>query len=557
MLLNRQKMAFIVPCMAAIFVCGLSVQALGVDATAEEQRPINIDVRDMAIGDVLRMLGQAANVNIIVGQGVSGDVQSLTLRNVSVETALRTITQAHGYYWHKDGNIYIVSSEPRSIPEAPAPAAEMRPARAIEGAAGQPPEAQAYPSVIPPPPADTDRPGQPSPPHAEPPRILSEMIMLSYATARDVAMMFGGGIAPNASQTMRGGRGDLSAANRSSGTSDLGSMRAHRSALGPYGMPQFDADMGPGGGFGAGMGGLGGGLQPGVGTGVGTAARTGTTAGGAITLPGEMQPPVAILSHNALLVRGTREEIDEFREMLSLLDTPAKQVEIATKWIDVASVAARSLGIDWAVTNGAWEIFNLGFAPAEAANQGVRYGRGRWWAQLAALETTDQATVINEPRIVCMNGMPGMIVFETEIPYFSANITYNQFGQRTVDFSAEFISVSNQLMVVPQINPDDSVQMMLAPQLQDQVGTVSGPEGEVIPIVTSQFIETMVRVHDGETVVLGGVIRGDESINVRRVPLLSEIPIIGRLFTSRRVDHNHTELLIFVTPRIVRDRATE
>lgn len=559
-LLKRLKKAFIVPCIAALFALGLGAQAMGADAPAEEQRPINIDVRDMAIGDVLRMLGQAANVNIIVGQGVRGDVQSLTLRDVSVETALRTITQAHGFYWHKDGNIYIVSTEPRSVPAEPA-AAPGDPPRVIQGPAGQPPDDEARQSSVPPPPDDAPSGAPAAPPVTEQPRIVSVLLPLSYATARDVAMMFGGGIAPHAGQTMRGGRTHLNSSARSGRTSDLGSMGVHRSALGPYGMPQFDDDMGGGGGFGAGgmgAGGLGGGLQQTAGTaGVGTTARTGTTGAGAITLPGEMEPPVAILSHNALLVRGTREEIDEFREMLSLLDTPAKQVEIATKWIDVHSTAARSLGIDWAVTNGAWEIFNLGFAPAEAANQGVRYGRGRWWAQLAVLETQNQATVINEPRIVCMNGMPGMIVFETEIPYFSANITFNQFGQRTVDFSAEFISVANQLMVVPQINPDDSVQMMLAPQLQDQVGTVAGPEGEVIPIVTSQFIETMVRVHDGETVVLGGVIRGDESVNIRRVPLLSEIPIIGKLFTSRRVDKNNTELLIFVTPKIVRDRATE
>lgn len=553
-LLNRQSKAFIVTCIAAVFAFGLGAGIACADAP-EEQRPINIDVRDMAIGDVLRMLGQAANVNIIVGQGVSGDVQSLTLRDVSVETALRTITQAHGYHWHKDGNIYIVSAEPRRVPTEPE-TDETRPPRVSPDPDGASPDPAPRHGEVPPPPDDPEPAKEPAARVADDqPRLMSVLHPLSYASARDIAQMFGGGTAPNAGQLMRG---HPSTTGRTGGSSDLGSMGAHRSVLGPYGMPQFEADVGaPDMGAARGMGGLGGGLGTGVGTGVGTAARPGVGAAGAITLPGEMQPPVAILSHNALLIRGTREEIDEFREMLSLLDTPAKQVEIATKWIDVNTTAARALGIDWAVTDGAWEIFNLGFAPGEAANQGVRYGRTRWWAELAALETENMATVINEPRVVCMNGMPGIIAFETEIPYFSATISYNQFGQRTVDFTAEFVQVTNELMVVPQINPDDSVQMMLAPQLQDQVGTVEGPQGERIPIITSQFIETMVRVHDGETVVLGGVIRGDESVNVRRTPLLSEIPIIGKLFTARRVEKTNTELLIFVTPKIVRDRATE
>ena len=66
----------------------------------------------------------------------------------------------------------------------------------------------------------------------------------------------------------------------------------------------------------------------------------------------------------------------------------------------------------------------------------------------------------------------------------------------------------------------------------------------------------MVRVPDGETVVLGGVIRTDEAVNVRKTPLLHEIPIIGKLFKSRRVEKTNSELLIFVTPKIVRDASS-
>ena len=173
------------------------------------------------------------------------------------------------------------------------------------------------------------------------------------------------------------------------------------------------------------------------------------------------------------------------------------------------------------------------------------------------LQNQGQATVINEPRITCMNGTPGTISFSTEIPYFTATISYNQFGQRTVDYTSDFVSVANDLWVVPQINPDDSVRMQLSPQLQDQVGTVEGPNGERIPIITTQFVDTMVRVGDGETIVLGGVVRKDESTNLRSTPLLSDIPIIGKLFQAKRVETSDSELLIFVTPRIIRDAATE
>ncbi|MGI5816677.1 MAG: hypothetical protein ACOX9R_01125 [Armatimonadota bacterium] len=543
-LFNRQMKAFIVVCIAATLVLGFGMAAASADVAADDDRPINIDVRDMEIGDVLRMLGKAANVNIIVGKGVTGEIGSLTLRDVSVEMALRAIATANGYHWRKDGNIYFVTSEPTTV-EPAAATAEPPSSRVPEGPAGQPPEDAI--AGIPAPPADSVEADRRAPVVTEKPRIVFEMMPLSYKSANEVAAIFGGSAAPSLSSTGLRSPGGLSAAQRSSSANTFGAMGVYRNRLGGSGLPQFDEGGDVGGGLGGGIG---------TQTGIGTTGTTGVSGAGTITLPGEMQPPVAIMSHNALLVRGTREEIDEFREMLTMLDIPQKQVEIATKWIDVQTNAAEALGIDWSVTNGAWEIFNLGFAPGEAANNGIRYGRGRWWAELAVLVNTSQATVINEPRVVCMNGMPGTIAFETEIPYFSATISFNQFGQRTVDYTSDSVTVSNELSVVPQINPDDSVKMLLAPQLEDQVGTVEGPNGERIPIVTSQYVETMVRVADGETVVLGGVIRADESVNVRKTPLLHEIPIIGKLFQSKRVEKTNGELLIFVTPQIVRDMST-
>lgn len=546
---NRDTRLLAVVAIAALAILMTVAVAAGADAAPEQERLINIEVRDMAVGDVLRMLGQHAGVNIIVGKGVTGEIQSLTLRDVPVEDALRHISEANGLYWRKDGNVYIVTSEPpTTLRPTAVPTARQEP----EGAAGQPPDDSTAASVPPPPQPTTY--GTNPPADVSQPKIITEMIQLSHASARDIAALFGGHTAGNTG-LLRSSRGMLSP-QMASNNSGIGGMSAYSStALGgrrPVGLAQFGDDIG-GGDIG---GGFGGGFTGGADTG---RTGTGTTGGGGgtITLPGEMEEPVAILAHNALLVRGTREEIDQFREMLQLLDMPQKQVEIATKWIDVSTTASKALGIDWAVTNGALEIFNLGFAPGEAANNGIRYGRGRWFAELAVLENNSQATVINEPRVTCMNGQPGIIAFETEIPYFAATISYNQFGQRTVDFTSEFVNVSNELWVVPQINPDDSIKMQLSPQLEDQVGTVEGPNGERIPIVTTQYVDTMVRVKNGETIVLGGVIRRDESVNLRRTPLLSEIPIIGKLFESRRTEANDTELLIFVTPQIVRDGAAD
>ena len=549
---SKPLMAICIAAMVGLGAWTCAAQGVG-EAAAQEERLINIDVRDMAVSDVLRMLGQAAECNIIVGQGVTGNIQSLTLRNVSVETALRLVTEAEGYFWRYEDNVYLVSATP--MPSRPSGSANTaQPVGSpVEGVAGQPSEDNS--DEVPLPPVDNEGAYAritPGPGPDKQPRPTFDYVTLAYRDAREIALAFGGGVADS-------GLGMMSVhANRraTTGLNALAIRNRRGSLLGdgmsvpqpwvPTGsLGQFEQPTGTGTALGGGL------------TGTGTTTGTTGTAGGSELLPEGVEPPVAFMRDNALLVRGTPAGIEEFREILAMLDTPAKQVEVSTKWVEVSTTASRALGIDWSVSNGALEFWNLGFAPGEASNNGIRYGRSRFWAELAALVNDSSATVINEPKVTCMNGMPGIIAFETEIPYFSATITYNQFGTREVDYTSDFVTVSNELFVVPIIHPDDSILMTLSPQLQDQVGTVEGPNGERIPIITSQFVSTTLRVHDGETVVLGGVVRKDESVNLRRTPLLGDIPIIGKLFQAKRTEKTNTELLIFVTPRIIRDPATE
>jgi len=106
---------------------------------------------------------------------------------------------------------------------------------------------------------------------------------------------------------------------------------------------------------------------------------------------------------------------------------------------------------------------------------------------------------------------------------------------------------------MPRINADDSVTLYLEPTLEDQIGEVVGPGGEAVPIITTQYVSTTVTVPDGDTVVMGGLIRKDESTNYNHTPLLSKLPIIGPLFRSKTFRQSNSELLIFVTPQIIRE----
>jgi type II secretory pathway component GspD/PulD (secretin) len=549
-------------------------------APAGDQPLINIDVKAAPVEQVLRMLAKAANVNILIGQDVVGTVQAVALRDVTVEAALRLIARTQGFYWYRDGNVYVVSKEP------PAPensAAFVPPVSNIQQPSPSVPGGMQY-SAAPAIPAPGNGgnvvlPPTISAPTVAPdgagagPKFVTQMLPLGYADASEIALMFGGTVwsGGSASGTFselgmppskrhqalsRGGKGLGGLAGSDVFGNGFDTPKSGNGGALGWGQDFGNQGGGGRGGRGGGQGNVGGqGGQTGTGRGGGRTGGGGGGGGGVLDafLPEDMEPPVAFMPQNALLVAGTQEDVDKFREILDLLDKPAKQVEIAAKFIEVQTTNDNALGIDWSLSNGTLEFFNQGFAPGEAVNNVVRYASGRFEAQLNALLSSGRATVINEPHVVTMNNQFAEINFLTTIPYFSAQVSYNQFGNREVDFTSDFIDVENSLWVVPRINADDSITVYMEPTLDDTVGEVEGPNGERIPIVTSQYVSTQVRVGDGETIVLGGLIRKDESSTLRETPLLSRIPIIGKLFRAKRLNKRNSELLVFVTPRIVRD----
>jgi type II secretory pathway component GspD/PulD (secretin) len=256
---------------------------------------------------------------------------------------------------------------------------------------------------------------------------------------------------------------------------------------------------------------------------------------------------------NFLLVRGTQESIDQFKEILALLDQPVKQVEISTKFIQIETDLNKAFGIDFNVDNGSLGFFNQGLAPASGLTE-VTFTRGAFTATLRTLLTTGRAQVINEPRVTTQNNMPAEVEFETEIPYYTATTTYNEFGFGTTTYAVNEVDVVSGLMVTPRINKDDSVTLFLEPQIQDQVGTVTAPDNSTsTPIITSQTVMTQVTVDDNETLVIGGLIRKNDTVSLHKTPLLSDIPIIGNLFTGTSYTNTDSELVILVTPHIVRE----
>ncbi|WP_217540105.1 type IV pilus secretin PilQ [Vibrio metschnikovii] len=279
---------------------------------------------------------------------------------------------------------------------------------------------------------------------------------------------------------------------------------------------------------------------------------------------------------NALLIRELPENIHVIREIIAALDIPVKQVQIEARIVTVNEGNLDELGIRWGVSStrgnntvggsiegnltgiglyqpedGSEMInnflnVNLGATAANASSiafQVAKLGSGTLLdLELSAMQRESKAEIISSPRLITTNKKPAYIEQGTEIPYLESSSS----GATTVAFKKAVLS----LQVTPQITPDNRLVLDLS-VTQDRPGDiVKTGTGEAVAIHT-QRIGTQVLVNNGETVVLGGIFQHSITNTVDKVPLLGDLPLLGALFRRSYQQMGKSELLIFVTPKVV------
>ena len=160
------------------------------------------------------------------------------------------------------------------------------------------------------------------------------------------------------------------------------------------------------------------------------------------------------------------------------------------------------------------------------------------------MQAEQRGEIISNPRVITSNQKEALIEQGTEIPFLEASSS----GAATVSFKKAVLS----LKVTPQITPDDRVIMNLT-VTQDSVGQTILLAGSAVPAINTRQVTTQVLMNNGETVVLGGVYEQTSSSGSDRVPFFGDLPVVGALFRQDRKTNNKSELLIFVTPKILND----
>jgi type IV pilus assembly protein PilQ len=167
--------------------------------------------------------------------------------------------------------------------------------------------------------------------------------------------------------------------------------------------------------------------------------------------------------------------------------------------------------------------------------------------ELSALESDNRGKVVSSPRVITADKKKAVISQGTEIPYLTAAAS----GATTVAFKPAVLELS----VTPRITPDDKIIMDLDVK-KDSVGSLVNSGVGPVPTIDTKKVSTQVLVDNGDTIVLGGIFEQTTRTTVNKVPFLGDIPFLGTLFRNTAKTDDKTELLIFVTPKIVKDTLT-
>lgn len=282
---------------------------------------------------------------------------------------------------------------------------------------------------------------------------------------------------------------------------------------------------------------------------------------------------------NALVVRGEPSLIQEAEQIVAALDVRRAQVMIEAAIVEISDEMGRDLGVQLAAgdeSGGSTPVLGTNFGnvgrslgdvltailsdtPIAPAVGGITIGAGErdengitWGVLLQALSTSTAANLLSTPSIITLDNQESEITVGQNVPFRTGQYTANADGATNPFTTIERRDVGLTLKVTPTISADGLVRL----EVEQTTESVADSIENASDIVTNKReIKTTVLADDGETIVLGGLIREDTQVTRSQVPLLGDIPVLGRLFSSESTSRIKRNLLVFLRPTIMLGKA--
>jgi type II secretory pathway component GspD/PulD (secretin) len=239
---------------------------------------------------------------------------------------------------------------------------------------------------------------------------------------------------------------------------------------------------------------------------------------------------------NALLIRGRAAEINEAKTLLAEIDKKTPQILIESKVMELSQSDSLKLGLSYG--NGSYKLITSKETKRTGAVDDLV-------TTLNALAANGQATVVANPRIATLDNQEALINIGNRIPY-AVPVTSGVTTQWTIDY----IDAGVKLKITPQLGEGGDITTLIQPEVSTISEWRTTAAGD-FPVISTRNAASTVRVKDGETIVIGGLLSETERENISRVPVLGYVPLVGLLFQNRNVEKEKTEIVFLITPHII------
>lgn len=247
-----------------------------------------------------------------------------------------------------------------------------------------------------------------------------------------------------------------------------------------------------------------------------------------------------------LVFRGAREVVHAALEAAKKMDVPRPQVSIGVTIHDISNEAVRELGLSWSYGD---------IVLTEQNPNGVEFGSfsrapQTFTAKIKALEQEDKAKLLAAPNVTVLDGERAFVLIGTRLN-FPVLLGFSDAGTPIFDRQEERVGI--YLQVAATVSDDGQITLSLYPQVS-VVTSFLEINGASYPQISTREAQTSIRVKTGETIVIGGMLKDEEVQTIEKVPVLSDIPVLGELFKRRKKSKVSSQVIITITPRIIEER---
>jgi MSHA type pilus biogenesis protein MshL len=278
-----------------------------------------------------------------------------------------------------------------------------------------------------------------------------------------------------------------------------------------------------------------------------------------------------------VLVRDNHRNIQTIAEFIAAVSANVvRQVDLEVEIYEVELNNSSQLGVNWQYVSNSLSLNSIpgalnlgtggglivsnpvfGAAPGDPAVL-ANYQRGSLGAVLAALSQQGTLKVVSKPRLRTLNNQPAVVRVGQDIPVFIRQVTQSPGTPPviTTNETVQTVTVGTVLSITPQVAADGLITLDITPAVSRLVGTQVSASGDTsAPVIDIRQASSLVRVRDGATVVMGGLVQDSTTTTHRKIPLLGDIPFLGKAFSGDDKESDRTELVFFLTPRVVSEGA--